>query len=327
MKGLVLEGPGEVAVRDVPEPEPAEGEVLLEVVACGVCGSDLTLIKGGFPPGGVIGHEAVGRVLSAPAETGFREGQLMAVCPLDFCGVCEHCRAGRGQLCADAVPNGLGFWRQGGLAERIAVPASMCAPMTGVDPLDATFVDPLAVTIHAVARSGRTAGPAAVIGLGSVGISMLTACLSEGLTPVAGVDPIPEKRDLALSVGAVAAAAPGDQAGLSASLGGPPEVVFECSGRPETIPEAANLVVKGGAVVLVGIYDLLSMTPLPLIVNEIDLRPSFCYDRSEWERSVQLISTGAVKLSPMAETAPLEKLPTLIEEMKQGRAKKIIAIP
>lgn len=327
MKGLVLEAPGAVAVRDVPEPEPAEGEILLEVAACGVCGSDLTLIKGGFPPGGVIGHEAVGRVLTAPEGSDLGEGDLIAVCPLAFCGTCEHCRAGRGQLCADAVPKGLGFWRQGGLAERIAVPRSMCTRIEGVDPLDATFGDPLAVTMHAVTRSGRTRGPAAVIGLGSVGTSMLTACLAQGLTPVGGVDPIPEKRELARSLGAVGVAAPGDEEGLRVGLGGLPEVVFECSGRPETIPEAANLVAKGGVLVLVGIYDFVSMTPLPLIVNEIDVRPSFCYDRSEWERSIELIASGTAKLSALAEPAPLEDLPGLIDEMMLGRAKKVIAIP
>ena len=317
-----------MAIRDVGEPAPAEGEVLLEVVACGLCGSDLTLLKGGYPAGSILGHEGAGRVLSAPPGSALGEGDLVAIRPMAWCGRCAYCTSGRGQLCPEGVAMGLVFSRPGAFAERIAVPEAWCSPVDGADPIDATFADPLAVSLHAVARSGRTGVPVAVVGLGAIGMATLLAARLESLAPVAGVDPVESKRERAVAAGAVAAFAPGDDLALARSLGGPPEVVFECTGRAEALQEAIGLVASGGVVVLVGIAPESRVQPIVMVPKEVDVSPTFCYRPEEWDRAVELIREGRATVREHVDArVPLEALPDAMTDFAEGRVSKVVVEP
>ncbi len=328
MKAAVLEGPGELAIRDVPEPVAADGEALLQVEACGLCGSDLTLLKGGYPQGAVIGHEGAGRILSAPDGSGLSEGDLIAIRPMAFCGRCAFCTTGRAELCPEGVANGLVFARPGAFAERIAVPVSWCSHVGSADPVDATFADPLAVSLHAVARAGRPGATAAVVGLGAIGLATLTAALLEGLGPVGGVDPIEGKRELAMKAGATTTVAPGEDGALERAIGGPPDVVFECTGRAEAVQQAIGLAAPGGVVVLVGIAPEARILPIVMMPKQIDLIASFCYRPDEWDRAVGFIRDGRAEVRSHVDVRiPLEGLPEATKDFANGRVTKVVAIP
>jgi threonine dehydrogenase-like Zn-dependent dehydrogenase len=328
MKAAVLEGPGELAIRDVPEPVPEEGEALLQVEACGLCGSDLTLLKGGYPQGAVIGHEGAGRILSAPAGFELSEGDLIAIRPMAFCGHCDFCTGGRAELCPQGVANGLVFARPGAFAERIAVPAAWCSKVESADPVDATFADPLAVSLHAVARAGRAGATAAVVGLGAIGLASLAAALLEGLGPVAGVDPVEGKRELAMKAGAAVAVAPGEDGTLERGIGGAPEVVFECTGRAEAVQQAIGLAAPGGVVVLVGIAPEARILPIVMMPKQIDLIASFCYRPAEWDRAVAFIRDGRAEVRSHVDVrVPLEGLPDAVRDFADGKVTKVVAIP
>jgi threonine dehydrogenase-like Zn-dependent dehydrogenase len=322
----VLEAAGSVVIRDVPEPSPAPGEVLLEVVACGVCGSDVSMIKGGFPLGAVLGHEVVGRVLSETPSSSLHEGDMVVVRPNAWCGACSWCASGQHHLCPDAIAHGLGIGRQGGFAERVAVPAGPCQPVPGVDVLDAVFADPLAVALHAVARAGTRTAPFAVLGLGPTGLAVLHVALLAGMGPGVGVDRHPPKRRHALELGATAVADPGDVAALYGALGGAPEVVFECSGRPPAIADALNAAAPGGVVTLVGIsLEDATIAPSVVLTKELDIRASFCYRGEEWDKAIDMLTGGRARLGTVVDhVAPLDEFAEALALLSIGQVTKVV---
>ena len=240
----------------------------------------------------------------------------------------RFCTSGRGELCPEGVANGLAFARPGAFAERIAVPAEWCSKVDAADPVDATFADPLAVSLHAVARAGRTGVPAAIVGLGAIGLATLAGALLEGLGPVAGVDPIETKRELAMKAGAVVAVAPGEDGALERGLGGPPQVVFECTGRAEAVQQAIGLAATGGAVVLVGIAPEARILPIVMMPKQVDLLASFCYTPDEWDRAVGHIRDGRAEVRSHVDVrVPLEGLPDAVRDFADGKVTKVVALP
>src|SRR5919108_1732583 len=125
MRALRVIGPGRAAVVDVAEPVPAADEVLLRVLAAGVCRTDLALVRAGAPERPVtLGHEIVGQVIgTGSAVTEPWKGATVAVYELIGCGRCHACGRGEDNLCREAAPAVPGITRDGGMAERVAVPA------------------------------------------------------------------------------------------------------------------------------------------------------------------------------------------------------------
>lgn len=329
MRAAALETAESLVIRDVPEPIPEPGEVLLEVLACGVCGSDVSMISAGFPLGAILGHEVVGRVLRPAQTRSPREGETVVVRPNAWCGSCSWCLTGRQQLCPDAISHGLGIGRQGGFAERLAVPVDLCRPVSGIDVVDAVFADPLAVALHAVARAGSTSASFAVLGLGPTGLAVLHAGLLMGMGPGVGVDRHPPKQQWALDLGARAVVEPGDVVGVHEALGGAPQVVFECSGRPPAIAHALDAVASGGIVVLVGVslHDAV-IAPSIALTKELDVRASYCYNEEDWNQAIDLLADRTVRLGAVADgLASLETLPSELQRLAAGKVTKIVVNP
>lgn len=328
MRALVLARPGTLELRDVPEPVAGPGEAMLEVRACGLCGSDLSMISMGIPEGAVLGHEVVADVLDAPAGCGLAPGDRVVVRPNAWCGSCRWCTHGAHQLCPDAIPRGLGIGRQGGFAERMAVPVDLCYRILGPEILDAVFADPLAVALHAVARAAAPRASFAVLGLGPTGLAVLGAALLAGMGPGVGVDAHEVKRQRALALGAPAVTVPGDAAAVHAALGGLPDVVFECAGRPQAIGDALALAGTGGQVVLVG----MSLHPATIhpgvpMAKELDIRASYCYGASDWDRSLDVLRGGQLRMGALVDGAvSLPDVPPALELLAQGQVTKIVAL-
>src|SRR5579872_597140 len=156
---------------ELDRPEPGEDEVLLRVVACGVCGSDVSSYKLGLSAG-VMGHEIAARL-----EPG---GQLVTIDPKAPCGDCEECASGHENRCIDTLTKGV--LRPGGYAEWLVAPRKVVHEVSGgLAPEVAALTEPLSVAVHAVARSEiRPGTPALVVGLGSIGLLTAVALKEAG---------------------------------------------------------------------------------------------------------------------------------------------------
>ena len=262
MQAVLLEAPRDVRVATVEDPVPAAGELLLEVAAVGICGSDLHYyLEGAIGsqttcPGFIPGHEFACRVIDPRgAELGFPPGTLVAVDPARACGACEWCHAGHPNLCPTVVFKGVPP-HAGAMAERIAAPVECLFPLPeGFDAVDGLMLEPLGVAVHAVALARpRLLESCAVLGLGPIGLLLLQVARCTGAAPLLGVDPVAERREAARELGADAVFP--EVGGLLAATGGRgTDLVLEATDSPEGFALAAEAARIGGRIVLVGIPE------------------------------------------------------------------------
>jgi L-iditol 2-dehydrogenase len=233
MRALVYRGPGEIAVEDVPVPEPGPGEMLVRVDACGICPTDLKKIEKGLLAGPrIFGHEIAGTVAALGAGTrGFREGQRVVVHHHVPCGACFYCGRGLHAQCAFYKRNGTtaGFEPSGGgyaeyvraldwIVERGTIPIP-----DAVLPEEAAFVEPVNTCLKAVRKASVAMGESVlVVGQGPIGLLLMQIARWAG-GEVLVSDPLAERRALASSLGAAAA--------LDAGLDMPAEVRRLTEGR------------------------------------------------------------------------------------------------
>lgn len=291
----VFHGPRDVRVEEVPDPCPRPGEVLLKVDAASLCGTDLGEYEhgpnmiplhqrhrsSGHLGPTILGHEFTGTVVATGA--GVAPGLLnRRVVPGagHCCAHCPRCLEGRPNLCDDYYL--FGIHAHGGMAELASVPATMCYPVPdGCDSNSAAVAQPLAVALHAVQRSGLTAGESAVvIGAGGIGAFIVAATQARDPGLLVAVDINTERIQRALSLGAHTALAPKSGEHLQAAVreatgGAGADVVFEAAGRPETLNDALRLVRHGGRVQLVGIQpEPVSIDWHTIVTHEINLLTS-----------------------------------------------------
>ncbi len=194
MKGLVYTRRGAVELLDVPEPTPGPGEVVADVMAVGICGSDIHGVRDGglmrVPPL-IMGHE-----LSVRTGSG-----TYAVNPMVSCGACPQCQAGNDQLCVSREI--IGITRAGGFAERVAVPSALLVELPpAATAVDGALVEPLAVAVHAVNLAAPDEGDrVAILGAGNIGLLAVSLARRRGAT-VTAVDPLPDRLALAQRMGA-----------------------------------------------------------------------------------------------------------------------------
>ena len=317
MRAMVLEAPGAgLSEREIPEPEPGVGEVLVDVEACGVCRTDLHVLDGELPNPAlplVLGHQAVGTVSFAAEGSSLLPGQRVGVPWLAWtCGICDRCREGRENLCPEARFHG--YTRDGGFAERMAVDSRYALP---VDPdAEAIELAPLLCAGLIGFRALRMCAEADRIGLFGFGSSAHLICqllAMQGREPYAFTrDGDEESMRFARSLGAV-------WAGGSSEW--PPEeldaaIIFAPAG--ELVPAALARVRPGGTVVCAGIH-----------MSEI---PAFSYDLLWEERSIRSVANltrrdgleflpVAVRLglTPTVTTYPLGDAPRALEDLREGR--------
>jgi threonine dehydrogenase-like Zn-dependent dehydrogenase len=287
VKALVWHGERSIAYEDAPEPEPAEGETVLEVELAGICGSDLHGYRGHpgprVPPL-VLGHEVVGRV----------DGAAYAVYPLIGCGECEHCRVGADNLCASWRL--IGMHRPGVFAERVALPRRSLVPLSdGIELERAVLVEPLACCVGALAPHGdaRSVG---VLGCGPLGLLTVYLAARSG-AEVTAVDPLPERRAIAQRLGAAAAAGELEPDAF--------DLIVDAAGFEPTWRAALAGVESGGTVVMLGLGNAEAPFPMAQLVRRaVTLRGQFAYTRAEFARGLEVLAEGDLALDWLSR-APL----------------------
>lgn len=193
MRAVMIEAPGVVRVDDVPEPEPGPGEVLLQIGACGICGTDLHMIDGEYPDATypiVPGHELGGEVIALGAGVrGVQVGDRVGVHPALYCGACPACQAGFTNLCERMT--GVGVTNhQGGFAERLAVEARALYPLpSGMSFAAAALVEPVACVVSGTNRLNPRVGDTYLIyGAGPIGLLHAQVARFNGASLVALID-------------------------------------------------------------------------------------------------------------------------------------------
>jgi len=302
---------GDVRVEEVPPPAPpGPGELQLRVRWCGICGTDLEEWLSGpvFIPASVphpltgaraplvLGHEFAGVVVAVGAGvTGALPGLRVAVDTIVSCGSCHWCQ--RGQVTRCPALGALGLHGDGGLAELCNAPARMCLPVPDtVADDEAALAEPLAVAVRALRRGGLRPGErVAVVGAGTVGLMAVQAAAAFGAGSVAVVEPLPERRALAIGLGADRAVPPGDAPALEA------DVAIECAGAPDAIQTALQALRSGGRAVLLGIVtEPAPIAPMDLVRGEKSLIGSLSHVWDEdFREALQLLGRGAVQAAPL----------------------------
>ena len=314
-------------VEDVESPRPGPGQVLIDVAAAGVCGTELHFLDGLLSPARTpitLGHEVAGVVAEiGDGVSDVAVGDRVAVHYFHACHECARCRAGDDHLC-DAPLGFLAFVTDGGFAEQVVVPASSAVPVPeGLDLVTAASMCCSATTaLHAVDVAGVQPGATAVVyGVGGVGLALVQV-LREAGARVIGVARNEDRLALARDMGADVAvdASTADVAAeiRKATGGAGADVVFELVGTAETSAGALASLGKAGTLVYVGYsFDRISIDPLSLVVPEQRIVTSVGNRRAELVRALELAAQGVLR-SAVVER-PLEEAPQVLEELRAGR--------
>ena len=319
MRAAILSG-GRLSIERVPEPELEPKSVILSVSACGLCGTDHSIFKSGLlPDGSILGHELAGTVMDVgPEVREWAAGDRAAVVPIPYCGRCELCTSGQQNLCGPGLSSMMGCGgAPGGLAERVAVPVSSLRRLPGMlDPLLGALVEPLAVAWHAVRKANISPGTrVGVLGLGPLGLFAGLVARQKGAL-VFGTDDRPHRVSSAhgTGLGAFTADDQPDDRIRDLTRGGP-EVVFEASGRPESIERAAHLARVGGRVVLLASYHSpAEMTSGHWFNRGISLLPSIAYTQEDFDDALEAIASRRIDVSRLVlNPRPLADVPSVFE--------------
>jgi propanol-preferring alcohol dehydrogenase len=261
MKAFRLLAPGRAALVDVPAPRPGPGEVVLRVLAAGVCRTDLGLLRNGAARLPVtLGHEIAGEVVAH--GPGVREpaiGTPVAVYELIGCGTCAACRRGEDNLCRQAAPGVPGITRDGGMAEQVVVPARNVVELGTLTPAQAAPLTDAGMTaLHAIERGRAWLGPeavAVVVGIGGLGHLALQFIAATAEARTIAVDVDEPRLDLARRLGAAHGIRADEQAAqriLEANAGRPVDIVFDFVGSQDSLDVAARVTGRGGAIIVTG---------------------------------------------------------------------------
>jgi (R,R)-butanediol dehydrogenase/meso-butanediol dehydrogenase/diacetyl reductase len=301
---------------DVPAPEATPGEVVVRVDGCGICGSDLTSYKVGLFTDAIPGHEVAG-VIEAVGDgvAGWAAGDAAVIDPKIPCGACDDCRAGASYRCAMALTAGIGFARDGGFADLVAVPSSLLHRLPAALPLEhACLVEPLSVAIHGVERARLHPGdPVVVIGLGPIGLFTVATLHARGIGPIVGVDPVEDRRRLALDLGAASVVAELREARSHVA---PTPAVIECSGYAPLLHAAADLVAPGGRLVLLGVpFGETTVIPLMWVTREIEIIGSIASSGSDFAVSLEMLAGDPGIARVATRRVALAQVPEVFEEL------------
>ncbi len=316
-------------IADRPDPAPAPGEVVIRTRSCGICGSDLHLAAGesGLPvePGCIFGHEFAGDVVGRGAAVhDFEIGDRVVVLPVLGCGTCSACLAGEFPRCAQAQYLGAGVV-PGAYAEYVRAPAINTLRLPeSMSYDDGALVEPLAVGLRGVWRAQmKLATRALVLGTGPIGMAAIFWARRVGAARLAASAPSRRREPIARQMGAYTFLLYDTDlpAAAADALGGPPEVVFECTGHPGAIARAAQCVAIGGTVVVLGFCGRPDDTqPALAVFKDITMQFSVAYDLRTYRQVIANLAAGALEPRAMiTRHVDLDALPAAFSALR-GRS-------
>jgi len=332
MKALVLTEYNHLAYQDVPEPQTGPGQVLIQVRACGICGSDVHGMDGStgrrIPPV-IMGHEAAGLIADVGAGvTGWKEGDRVTFDSTIYCGSCHFCRRGETNLCDDRRVLGVSceeYREDGAFAEYVAVPERVLYRLPEELSFErAAMAEPLSVACHAVHRTPIHLNDTALVaGVGVIGLCIVQWLRAAGCGRIIAVDLDEQRLDVARRLGAEGGLR-GDSEHVAERVleltgGRGVDVAFEAVGITATVQLAVQCLRKGGALTLVGNLSPTVEFPLQAVVTrELSVNGS-CISRGEYPACLELLSRGVVEVDPLiSAVAPLAEGPSWFQRLREA---------
>jgi (R,R)-butanediol dehydrogenase/meso-butanediol dehydrogenase/diacetyl reductase len=317
-------------VVDVDRPSVGADEVLLDVEYCGICGSDLHMLRmpeEHVPAGHVLGHEFTGVIAELGARVdGWAVGERVVVFPMIACGGCRTCGAGHPNLCEQGsehgIENGPGLGRPGAYAESVAVPQAMLRRLPpSVSDIDGALIEPLAVAIRAVKIS--QVGPeeaVCVLGAGPIGILAVAALKARGCHRVAVVEQSAIRRAAVERLGVSAVAPAHAPESVPTLLGEPPAAAIDCTGHQSAAPLAIELLAPAGRLTVVGLPDEPAAIDLATLARyELTVRGSVVYSEEDFADAIEDLAGSRIPTDQIiTRIASLDAAPVVIAELASG---------
>ena len=333
MKAVVkyADGAQSFGMRDVARPEPARDELLLEVRAVGICGTDIHIIRDEYPHSTpvTLGHEYVATVVGMGAEAEcFALGDTVVSLACAYtCGKCKYCKSGLNMMCPERLS--IGSWRNGAMCRYIVVPARSCFKVDGEPSIEMAAYEPVACCARAVYEIGQVCSDDVVFisGAGLMGQICMQLCRKAGArVVVSGLPADAQRLELAASLGAdKTVTSPEEIAAALAELGEPGFTLsFECAAAAPSLANCIRFSAKHGRVVQVGLYG--KSIPVDMdgaLYKELQLLTSFGSNPSSWKKMLEVV--GGLELKPyLTHVLPLSQWEQAFSDVNSGKYFKVL---
>jgi 2-desacetyl-2-hydroxyethyl bacteriochlorophyllide A dehydrogenase len=329
MRAVLIRGVGEVEVITTDDPVPGPREVVVEVAACGICGTDLHILEGEFAPSLPIipGHEFAGTVVGVGTDVHeLTAGQRVAVDPSLYCYECRYCRIGHNNLCERW--NAIGVGEPGGAAQFAVAPVGNCVVLPDQVRLeDAALIEPLSCAIRGYdVLKSQLGAHVLIYGSGTMGLMMLELAKRTGAASVDIVDINSQRLVTAVELGCSAAAVSADE--LDRPLGW--ELVVDATGAGAAIQDGLSRVAPAGTFLQFGVAAYatrVTIEPYRIYNKEITITGSMAVLHS-FERAADMFAAGL--LDPdvfISDRIPLADYAFALAKFKRGEGRKIQVLP
>ena len=339
MKAAVFCGVKDLRVKEVNIRKPGRNEVTIQIKACGVCGTDLHIFSGAegaaqCTPPTTLGHEFSGVITETGEDvTEFQLGDRVCVDPNDMCGGCYYCKTGNAHFCENMI--GIGTTTDGGFAEFCTVNKKQVYKMGDEMSFEeGAMAEPISCCLHGIDLTGIKAGDTVmIIGGGTIGQIMLQLARSCGASTLIMVEPIREKRELALKLGATIVMDPLHEnvsEVLEQNAIKNIDATIECVGLKATMLDAIRYVGKGGTAMLFGLTDpdcQIPLAPFSLFKNEVTVKASFINPYT-YQRAVAMLNAKKINVKDLiTDRVALSDIQKVFTDDSYRKSGKIIIQP
>lgn len=323
MKGYFIDKPHAGIVRETEIPVPADDEILVEVKAAGLCGTDIHIFKGeyfgSYPR--IPGHEFSGIVADVGKNSlKYKVGQRVSADPNIFCESCDACKENRQNFCVDM--NAVGVTRHGAFAQYVTVPERCVFDTTGLTFTMGSLIEPLSCVVYGQEKAGIPLGSSVLIfGAGPIGLMHAQLSAINGAASVTIVDLFEEKLAFSRKLGVNYAYTPAEfeKLGLQNSF----EVVIDCTGVPKVIEGAIKYVKDSGAILFFGVCpdnSAITINPYEVFKRELRIVGSFALKKT-YGKAVALARSGKINLVDLVDKRLLiDDAPAFFEKIVSGNS-------
>jgi (R,R)-butanediol dehydrogenase / meso-butanediol dehydrogenase / diacetyl reductase len=326
-------GPHRIETEEISIPTIGDQDALIQVEACGFCGSDISIMAGTHPRAKApltVGHELAGRVvrLGKPGS-GLEVGDLVTAFPLISCGSCHACRHGNPHVCRKLRL--FGFDVDGGMAEYVKLPITSLVKLPhDMPPKIGALIEPLAVAVHGVARTNiEGVKIAVVLGAGPIGLLTALVARARGVPTVIVSDVLPARLKLAESLGLTAVKAGDDLLAVVMKLTeeNGADLLFECAGHPSSAREMTSLVRPRATIVNLGVFKKpVELDMQAVNFKEIQIIGSRVYEREDFHEAVNLALQLPLERI-VSHVFSLSDVALAFEQFRSSEACKVIIMP
>lgn len=335
MKAAVYHGPGDLRVEEVPVRKLKDNEVKIQVKYCGICGTDIHIFHGDggccdVTPPLVPGHEFSGVVAEVGAKVKtVKVGDRVTGDPNDMCGECYFCKSGMQHFCKNNI--GVGTTVDGGFAEYVIIREKQVYKVSDdLSFIEAAMTEPISCCLHGIDLCNIKAGDTVlVIGGGPIGMIMMQLAKNAGASKVIMSEPVEEKREQALKLGATKTIDPlhEDVEAVLAEYCENVNVVIECVGNVHTQADAVRFAGKGATIMYFGLAapeESFPIRPDDIFKKELHITSSYINPYS-FERAIQILESGTVELeSLITNVVPLDDIADVFTKPEYRRTGKVM---